>query len=160
MLPRALEAQRNADGLEKMNLTKEKILEREQVLELIKVLFRTRFARDIDQLRPFVAPDIVYRMVGHRTHTPFSGVFRGPDAVMTGLRNLHIEFEFTNMSLDKVLIDGNDAGVRWHGRWKNRGTNASADFEGFAHLEFENGLVKSYTNFVDTALVANISGWG
>lgn len=142
-----------------MELTRNKPVDRERFVAMIKILFKARFARDLEEVRPFLAPDIVYRMVGKRGQSPFAGEFRGPDAVLTGVHNMNIEFEFYDMSLDKILIDGNDVGVRWHGRWKNRGTNAAADFEGFAHLEFENGLVKSYTNFVDTALVADISGW-
>ena len=127
--------------------------------EFVKILFEGRFDRDLNGLRRFLAPDVVYRMVGHRTHSPFSGAFRGPDAVINGVQTLNIEFEFAGMTIDRILIDGNDVGVRWHGRWRNRGTNAAANFEGFAHLEIIDGKVKSYTNFVDTALVADISGW-
>ncbi len=144
-----------------MIVTGEKSNDRERVIALINILFKARFARDLEQFRPYLAPDMVYRMVGQRYHSPFSGEFHGPDAVLNGVHNMNIEFEFENMTLDKIIFDsnGNDVAVRWHGRWKNRGTNAAADFEGFAHLVFENGLVKAYTNFVDTALVANISGW-
>ncbi len=145
--------------VQEMDTTRETTTDRARIAALIKVLFEARFDRDLVALKRYLSPDMVYRMVGHRIYSPFSGEFKGPDAVVAGVQNMNIEFEFSNMSIDRMLIDGNDVGVRWHGRWRNRGTNASATFEGFAHLEIENGLVKSYTNFVDTALVANISGW-
>ena len=133
---------------------------RASVEALIRTLFDARMSRDVERSRPYLAPDIVYRMVGHRSYSPFSGEFRGPDAVIKGVRELNIEFEYQEMKIDRILIDGDNVAIRWHGRWRNRGTGASADFEGFAHLVFKDGKVAEYTNFVDTALAANIAGWG
>ena len=155
--PPSPHASRDAAAL--MSTHQARFEERWKIKELVEFLFRCRFEADIDVLRPFMAPDIVYRMIGCREHSPFSGEFHGPDAVVEGERRLNAEFAYQNMTIDHILIDGEHIGIRWHGSLRNHGTNATGEFEGFAHLEIVDGFVKSYTNFIDTALMADISGW-
>ena len=132
---------------------------RDTIEAFVRTLFDIRVAKEPEAARTYLAPEVVYRMVGHRSYSPFSGAFHGPDAVIAGIRELNIEFEFHDMIIDQIIIEDENAAVRWHGRWRNRGTGASANFEGFAHLVFRDSKLASYTNFVDTALAANISGW-
>ena len=114
---------------------------------------RARF----DLLEAIATDDVLVKISGDRVFSPFAGTYRGKESARRALERLSIEFEYTKVTTDYLMIDGDQAGLRWHGVLPNRGTSAQAEFEGFVHIVFENNLVKEYVAFLDTAAVARLA---
>lgn len=125
----------------------------ELILKLMDARLRARF----DVLESIAAADILVKIAGDRVFSPFAGTYRSKEAARRALERLSIEFEYLKVSTDYMMIDGDQAGLRWHGVLRNRGTSAQAEFEGFVHIVFENDLVKEYVAFIDTAALARLA---
>ena len=104
-------------------------------------------------------PDAVYRIVGGAKFGPYAGPFVGPEAICDALYRLSVNFEFLDLKTTLIVIENDNACVRWSGRWENRGTGEGAWTEGIVHLVLREGRIAAYTNCLDTATVAEFSGW-
>ena len=132
---------------------------REKLLAIIMQLVDARLRGQFEILEAIAADDVIVKLVGNRALTPFAGTFRGKSACRTALENLSIEFEYRDVRLEHMLIDGDQAGMRWSGTLRNRGTSAQANFEGFIHIIFVNELITEYVAFIDTAAMAYLADW-
>lgn len=130
---------------------------RAERLALIERIMLARVAGDFDYLESVSAPDVVVKLIGDRALIPYAGVYRGVKEARRALEAVHIEFIFLNMKPEYVMVDGEQVGIRWTGIIRSRGTGASAPFEGFTHLIFENNLLKEYFALVDTASISKLS---
>ena len=122
-------------------------------------LAEARLRGQFEVLESIATEDIVVRLVGNRALSPFAGTFKGKRAGRSALENLSIEFEYRDVKMDHLMIDGDQVGMRWSGTLKNRGTSAQAHFEGFVHVIFRDGLVAEYAAFLDTAAMAYLADW-
>ncbi len=132
---------------------------RSRLLALVMKMSEARIRGQFEILESVATEDVVVRLVGNRALSPFAGVFNGVQAARASLENLSIEFEYRNMKLDHLMIDGNQVGMRWSGTLRNRGTSAQALFEGFVHIIFRGDLICEYTAFIDTAGMAHLADW-
>ncbi|MBM6754901.1 nuclear transport factor 2 family protein, partial [Lactobacillus alvi] len=48
------------------------------------------------------------------------------------------------------IIDGPEVALRWHANLRNRGTGEPGEMSVFDHIVVQNGLITSYTEFLDT----------
>ncbi len=132
---------------------------RAELLALVIKLSEARIRGQFEILESVATEDVVVRLVGNRALSPFAGVFRGVKAARAALENLSIEFEYRDMKLDHLMIDGDQVGMRWTGILRNRGTSAQAQFEGFVHIIFRDDLICEYAAFIDTAGMAYLADW-
>lgn len=119
-----------------------------------------RAVNDFDYLESMCTADVVFRVVGDRAFSPFVGTYIGREAARKVLENISVEFVYHDLTMTHIMVDGDQVGLRWTGNMRNRGTGASAEFEGFIHLVFEGDLVREYAAFVDTARMASLMDWG
>jgi len=140
--------------LEKPSTTK-----REDMLAVIMKLAEARVQARYDVLEASATEDIVVTINGNRLFTPFAGKFHGIPAARSALERLSIEFDYRNVEMKHIMIDGDQVGMRWRGVLRNRGTSAQDEFEGFLHLSFRDGKVCEYAAFVDTAALARLADW-
>ncbi len=130
---------------------------RSQRLALVERIMLARVTGDFDYLESISAPDIVVKLVGDKALIPDAGLYRSVKEARRALENVNIEITFHNMKQEYIMLDGEQVGIRWTGTLRNRGTGASAEFEGFTHLVFENGLIKEYFALVDTASMSALA---
>lgn len=110
-----------------------------------------RVTGNFDYLESICTPDVRIKLVGDKEHIPYAGEYCGVHLVRQVLEQAHVDFSYHNMRPDHILVDGDEVAIRWTGTLRNRGTGASADFEGFTHLIFENDRIKEYFALVDTS---------
>ena len=132
---------------------------REKLLTRVMQLADARLRGQFDILEAIATDDVVVKLVGNRALSPFAGIFKGKAAARSALENLSIEFEYRDVRMDHLMIDGDQVGMRWSGTLRNRGTSAQADFEGFVHVIFRNEKVCEYAAFLDTAAMAHLADW-
>ena len=75
------------------------------------------------------------------------------------IRTMNVLIEYCEITPQAYVMDHDHFVVRWTGRWRNRGTGPAEDLEGVAHVRFRDGLIVEYTNFLDTAIIADLLGW-
>ncbi|MGD9713737.1 MAG: nuclear transport factor 2 family protein [Beijerinckiaceae bacterium] len=130
---------------------------KEQRIALVERILAARVAGDFDYLQSMSAPDIVVTLMGDRSIIPNCGVFHGVAEAREALERVFIEFSFHDMKITHIMVDGEQVGLRWKGILRNRGTGASGQFEGFAHLIFQGGKIREYFSLVDTAAMSRLS---
>lgn len=133
---------------------------REKLLALVLQLAQARLLGQFEVLESIATDDVVVKLVGNRALSPFAGTFIGKAAGRSALENLSIEFEYRDVKMEHVMVDGDQVGMRWSGKLRNRGTSAQAHFEGFVRVIFRDQLVREYAAFIDTAAMAQLADWG
>ncbi|MDB5595637.1 MAG: hypothetical protein JWM36_2598 [Hyphomicrobiales bacterium] len=133
---------------------------RAHLLSLLDELIAARSRRDFARLDRLMCDDVTYYLAGQRMLMPYAGIFEGRAAVRQALYALDVEFEFSDLCVDNILVEQEAMAVRWSARWTNRGTGESAFLPAFAHLTFDGDRLKGCTDFVDTAAAAKLAGWG
>ncbi len=125
-------------------------LERSQVDRLIRGFWQELLRNPSEALDHFCGDDICFRVLGH--HAARSGplTYQGRDAVALGVRNIHTNLQFLSFDIEDLIIDGNDIALRWHAKFRHRGTGATGEFCVFDHIIIRNGLISSYSEFLDT----------
>jgi ketosteroid isomerase-like protein len=125
-------------------------LGRGQIDSLIRGFWQELLRNPSDALDRFCNDDICFRVLGH--HAARSGplTYQGRDAVGLGVRNIHTNLQFMSFDIEDLIIDGHDAALRWHARFRHRGTGATGEFCVFDHIVLRNGLISSYSEFLDT----------
>jgi ketosteroid isomerase-like protein len=115
-----------------------------------------RVAFGNERIADYLHDDCVFHIVGDPAAIPFARSRNGKAAVLDLVRQIDIEFEFLSFEIIKIMVDGRRAAVHWKGDIRHRGTSAVGLFEAFDHVVFEGVLIKSYTEYCDTA---GISRW-
>ena len=130
---------------------------RAQRLDLIMKLMEARIQARFDVLEVIALPDVVVRIIGDSAFSPFAGTFKGRQAARAALERLSVEFEYTQVNVEYIMVDGDQVALRWRGELRNRGTSARGEFEGFLHIVFRDDLVSEYVAYVDTAALARLA---
>jgi len=130
---------------------------RQQRTEQAKRIMLARFAGEFDVLQTYFSPDISMSLIGNRALTPFGGTYNGIAEVRRIMMQIAVEFEFTDVRIKHLLIDGDQTGLHWGATLRNRGTSVRDALEGFTILVFEDDLVKRYIAFTDTASISQLA---
>ena len=133
---------------------------RQKFVSLIEKFLALRISGDSsDVVARIFTNDAVYRIVGGAKLGPYAGPFVGPQSISDVVYRLSVNFQFVDLKANLIVVEGEHACVRWSGRWENRGTGVGAWMEGIAHVILRDDKIAAYTNFFDTATVAEFAGW-
>ncbi|MDB5651473.1 MAG: SnoaL-like polyketide cyclase [Hyphomicrobiales bacterium] len=132
---------------------------RARMISLLDELVAARSRRDFAELDRLMCDDVTYQLSGQRRLLPYAGIFEGKAAVRQALDALHVEFVFSDLCVEDVIVDRDAMAVRWSARWTDRGTGESALLPAFAHLTFAGERLQGCADFVDTAAAAKLAGW-
>lgn len=102
-------------------------------------------------------PDCDYVIAGDPVTVPGAGRRIGRAAVLSAMRDIDIQFELSDLEVSHVLIDGAQAAVRWSVHVQGRATGGGAYVEFYDHLVFEDGLIRQFREFHDTATTARLT---
>jgi len=115
-----------------------------------------RVAFGNERIAEYLHDDCVFQIIGDPVAIPFARSRLGKAAVLDLVRQIDIEFEFLSFEIIKIMVDGSRAAIHWKGDIRHRGTSAIGLFEAFDHVVFDGMLIKTYTEYCDTA---GISRW-
>lgn len=149
--PRTNKTRQN--GPQKTTLTKD------DLIRMCSELISLRLQGNLTEVVKFFAPDARLRIAGSSTANPLSSVCVGHQQILEKIRTMNVLIEYCDINPQAYVVDEDHFVVRWTGRWRNRGTGPAENLEGVAHVRFRDGLIVDYTNFVDTAMIADMLGW-
>jgi ketosteroid isomerase-like protein len=136
-----------------------KTLTKEQMIKKCEDLISLRLRGNLREVVKFFAPDARLRVAGSSAVNPLSSVCVGHQQILEKIKTMNVLIEYCEIRPVAYVVDEDHFVVRWTGRWRNRGTGPAEDLEGVVHVRFRDGLIVDYTNFVDTAVVADLLDW-
>jgi ketosteroid isomerase-like protein len=137
----------------------QKVLTKDEMIRKCSELISLRLEGNLTEVVKFFAPDARLRIAGSSTVNPLSSVCVGHQQILEKIRTMNVLIEYCEIEPQAYVVDEDHFVVRWIGRWRNRGTGPAENLEGVAHVRFRDGLIVDYTNFVDTAMIAEMLGW-
>jgi ketosteroid isomerase-like protein len=137
----------------------QKVLTKDDLIRKCSELISLRLEGNLTEVVKYFAPDARLRIAGSSTVSPLSSVCVGHQQILEKIRTMNVLIEYCEIEPQAYVVDEDHFVVRWTGRWRNRGTGPAENLEGVAHVRFRDGLIVDYTNFVDTAIIADMLGW-
>ena len=125
---------------------------RNQQIARVRQLASLRFAGRIDELMQHFAPDCELYLGGGTRGMPLCGRFRGREEVAARLRAVDVMFERIKIEIVSVIVEKDDVAVRWRCQARDTVADTADWLEGMSVLNFRDGLVAYYGNFLDTAM--------
>ncbi len=108
-----------------------------------------RFWAPLDRfLGDFFAPDVVVRYNCVKEGIPVPGVWIGRQALAESIRQVDIEYEWRDVEITDIIVDGDRAAVRWRAFWRNRGSGAPGVMELAHFLRFADGVIVEMDEFL------------
>jgi ketosteroid isomerase-like protein len=103
-------------------------------------------------------PDGKFELAGSKEHTAAAGSAQGHQELRTTLVGLVATFQFVQRDTISILIDGDRAAVRSHVVLRFNPKDKTMTTEFLDLWKLENGKIVELVEFVDTALVNELTG--
>jgi ketosteroid isomerase-like protein len=125
------------------------ILDRDELARIVRRFWQQRLADGEGAVRAYVHPDISFRVIG-APGTQGVSVHQGVEAVVEAVRMIDTNLEISAFAIIDLIVDGRFVGLLWRSELRHRGTGVVGDLSVFDLIEFSNGRIISYTEFLDT----------
>jgi ketosteroid isomerase-like protein len=130
------------------------MLSRDATIERLRAAYDARARGDKAALEGMWSPGATYRMAGAATLV--AGFPAGPGALRPTVNELIDRFEFSDVELDGIVVDGASAVVRWSGTVATAGKEpVRSEVCDMLTLDDE-GRIAGVIEFLDTALLARL----
>jgi len=129
-------------------------MQRDAIVALIDVYYRSRLANDVDRCVAHFAPDASIRIAGSHDASPIAGSSSGPMAVRRQTIELIGSWQWLSMRIESMTIEGDRAAVHFQLTTRFQPTGDVVSSELLDLLTVRDGKIVSLVEFVDTALVA------
>ena len=132
--------------------------ERADIERTVRALWRARLANDLDTMMTLVADDAEYSMNARGTGVQaFAAPTSGKPGVKELLGGLLDTWHFDNWREVSLLVDGDQAFLRWTATAKCVPTNKSADFDVFDVFALRDGKIVKMHESTDTAMLMSLA---
>jgi ketosteroid isomerase-like protein len=125
-------------------------LDRDSVDALIRRFWKERLKDSASAIGRHAADNIHFRILGGPPSIPGPWVFNGKEKTIEAARTIDTNLEFMSFEIVDLIIDGQEAALRWHARLRNRGTGVLGDLAVFDHIVIRDGRIARYEEFLDT----------
>jgi ketosteroid isomerase-like protein len=125
-------------------------MERSDVAAFIEKTYAARKAGDVDAVAKVFAPDAVLRLPGFVKA-------EGAPEIRTTLKALIGDFEFLEIDPLDLIVEGTRAALHWRLKFRHVPSGQIRETEVCDVWRFQNGLVVSFTQFCDTAMVGELA---
>lgn len=132
--------------------------ERVAVERMIREAYDARKRGDLDGVMRHFTDNPVFSVSGSPATSPVPMVASGRAAIQEVLRRLLDGFEFQQMKIVKMLVDGDHAVIHWHVRVKAIGSGQVAETDILDLVRIEDDKIASMNQFADTALINSMLG--
>jgi ketosteroid isomerase-like protein len=133
------------------------MIERAAIETLLKDAYAARVQGDLDKVMSYFHPECHFQLMGAPDVSPACNPQTGCDAVREHLAGLIDTFAFSQFEALGLIVEGERAVYHWRADITFLPTGRTGNFEALDMLTFENGKVRSLTQFTDTASVMRLS---
>ena len=128
---------------------------REDFERTLRDAYAARQRGDLDALGRIFAPHARFQMAGSNA-SPIAARVEGAEQYRPLLAGMIKTFEILEHKIVAMLIDGSKAAVQWHAKMRSSVTGETVETDLFDLIEMEDGRIKSFYEFCDTALAARM----
>ena len=102
-----------------------------------------------------ISPHARFQMAGSNA-SPIATLVEGAEQYRPLLAGMIKTFDILEYKIVSMLIDGSKAAVQWRARMRSTVTGETVDTDLFDLIEMEDGRIRSFFEFCDTALAARM----
>jgi ketosteroid isomerase-like protein len=128
---------------------------REDTERTLRDVYAARQRGDLDAIGRIFAPHARFQMAGSNA-SPVAVRVEGAEQYRPLLAGMMKTFEVLDHQIVSMLIDGSKAAVQWHARMRSTVTGETVETDLFDLIEMEDGRIRSFLEFCDTALAARL----
>jgi len=128
---------------------------REDIERTLRDVYAARQRGDLDAIGRVFAPHARFQMAGSNA-SPVAVRVEGAEQYRPLLAGMMKTFEVLDHQIVSMLIDGSKAAVQWHARMRSTVTGETVETDLFDLIEMEDGRIRSFLEFCDTALAARM----
>ena len=128
---------------------------RDDIEKLLRGAYAARQRGDVDAICAMFAPDARFEMAGAQ-ESPTTARVHGHDEFRPLLKRMIDTFEMRDHSVLAVLVEGDRAAVHWQATFRSSVTGETVKTDLVDLIGVENGKIKSFLEFCDTALAERL----
>jgi ketosteroid isomerase-like protein len=128
---------------------------RDDIERTLRDTYAARQRGDLDALSNLFAPHARFHMAGSNA-SPVAVLVEGAEQYRPLLAGMIKTFDILEHKIVTMLIDGPKAAVQWHARMRSTITGETVETDLFDLIEMEDGRIRSFYEFCDTALAARM----
>jgi ketosteroid isomerase-like protein len=128
---------------------------RTDIERTLRDAYAARQRGDLDVLGQIFAPHARFQMAGSNA-SPVAARAEGAEQYRPLLAGMIKTFEVLDHNIVAMLIDGSKAAVQWRAKIRSAVTGQTVETDLFDLIEMEDGRIKSFYEFCDTALAARM----
>ncbi|HEV7260942.1 MAG TPA: nuclear transport factor 2 family protein [Bosea sp. (in: a-proteobacteria)] len=133
------------------------MIERAAIETLLKDAYAARVQGDLDKVMTYFHPECRFHLMGAPDVAPACNPQTGCDAVRAHMAGLIGTFAFSKFEMLGLIVEGERVAHHWRADVTFVPTGKTQNFEAFDMITFEDGKVRSLTQFTDTASVMRLS---
>jgi ketosteroid isomerase-like protein len=122
-----------------------------EIRSRITQMLRCRMSGQIDRMLRYFAPNTVVHCASSREGLLPPGIWEGADALRSITRRTDENYEPLEHEILDILVDGQNAVVRWRGAWRRHATGKIYMIDAAHFLRWQNGLVVEMHEFFEHA---------
>jgi ketosteroid isomerase-like protein len=131
--------------------------ERATIESILKDAYAARLRGDVEGMVRHFADDAVFALAGAREASPVALRCSDCDSMRAAMAGLVGAFEFKSHEIVALVVEGDRAVAHTRVRVRAAATGEEAVTEMADIVTFENGKIKSFLEFCDTALAAKMA---
>ena len=128
---------------------------REDIERALRDVYAARQRGDLDAIGRIFAPHARFQMAGSNA-SPVAVRAEGAEQYRPLLAGMMKTFEVLDHQIVSMLIDGSKAAVQSRAKMRSAVTGETVETDLFDLIEMEDGRIKSFFEFCDTALAARM----
>jgi ketosteroid isomerase-like protein len=128
---------------------------RADIERILRDTYAARQRGDLDAIAGVFAPHARFQMAGSNA-SPIATLVEGAEQYRPLLAGMIKTFEILDHTIMSMLIDGSKAAVQWRARMRSTVTGETVETDLFDLIEIEDGRIRSFYEFCDTALAARM----
>lgn len=131
-------------------------MDRAQIAAVVDKVYAARKAGDVEALVGLFRPDGVFRVAGAPETFPVAASARGEAEIRQRVRGFVQTFQFLEIEPLDLIVEGDKAARRWRAKIRHVPSGEVREMEAGDILTFKDGRIASLTQFVDTAMIADV----
>jgi ketosteroid isomerase-like protein len=129
---------------------------RVEIEALLRDVYAARVRGDLDAICRAFAPDARFEIASSHVAGPAPLLTAGVAQFRPAIEGLIKTFEFKDHTIVTMIVDGEQAAVRWRSTIRSTVTGETVTTEVVDIIRFANGRIAAMTEFCDTALAAHL----
>ncbi len=127
-------------------------MDRNETEEFVKKLYAARVDGDMEALAEAFAEDARFQVAGSPEASMLATFIEGHDGVMALIRTMVDSFALEDFTILDLVVEGNKVAIRWGATVRNVSSGDVYTTELADFIELKDGKVKTFIEFLDTAL--------